>query len=187
MILSEYGDNKASEVVIDEGVRIIDVDVFREFSSLKRVSIADTVTQISKSAFCDCENLEEVKMSKGLLYIDSFAFQYCSALRKADLYEGVKRIDMYAFDMCDNLKTLSIPNSIIKIVDDALSTYELTYYKWENGLYLGNKDNNYVVFVRMEDKEASVLKIHENTKVIYKRACEKCENLKEVYIPDGVT
>ena len=51
----QIGDNKASEVVIDEGVRIIDVDAFREFSSLKRVSIADTVTQISKSAFCECK------------------------------------------------------------------------------------------------------------------------------------
>ena len=63
----------------------------------------------------------------------------------------------------------------------------LKYNEYDNALYLGNKDNPYVVLVKAENKYITSCEINEKTKFIYASAFAYCRSLTSITIPDSVT
>ena len=121
----------------------------------------------------------------GLTEIPEEAFAGCSLIGMV-LPEGITTIGNDAFSGC-NFKKLEIPNSVTYIGSYALP-YDLEYNEYNNGYYLGNSENPYLVFVRLKDSEysSSSCEINSKTKIIAGNAFCYFGNLTNVTIPDGV-
>ena len=76
-------------------------------SHLLSISIPDSVTRISDSAFYKCQKLTSVSLPDSLQYIGSCSFQYCISLEEITIPKNVKTIYSSAFDGCSALSSLS--------------------------------------------------------------------------------
>lgn len=83
-----------------------------------------------------------------------------------------------AFSGASNLKTISIPDSITYVGDDAFSDCEnLEYYEDKNAFYLGNSENKYLVLVEAKDPTITTCVLSDKTVAICDRAFQNCTNL----------
>ncbi len=120
------------------------------------------------------------------------AFCGCSKITSIVMPKGLKSIGDYAFGWRGSLTYLQIPDTVTSIGDglydnsrhDRFTNLQCNTY--DNGLYLGNEENPYVVLVSCSDGDITSCHIHEKTKIIYSGAFSYAKNLTSVKIPDGV-
>ncbi len=72
-------------------------------TSLKKIEIPDSVTEIGEGAFEGCESLDEVKLPSKIEKISGNTFQNCTSLNKIELPETVKEIGYSAFRGCGSV------------------------------------------------------------------------------------
>ena len=119
-------------------------------------------------------------------YIPKSAFSNCSNLTSIVIQEPATEIADYAFYGCSNLTTISIPNSITNIGNAAFKNCnKLDYATYDNGYYIGNKENPYVVLMSVKNKSITSCTINDQCKIIYEAFCG-CTNLSEITIPNSV-
>lgn len=124
---------------------------------------------------------------KPVTAIGHIAFQDCSKLTSITIPNGVTDIGNSAFADCSGLTDLKIPNSIATIGEDAFANCaKLTYNTYDNARYLGNKNNPYVVLMRITSVEIVSCNIYEQTRLIYDYAFFGCSSLSAVTIPGSV-
>ena len=104
-----FGCSNIEEVILNEGIRILDGYVFSECKNLKKIIIPKSVRSIGMCCFSDCSNLEEVILQDGLGYIGTFSFKNCINLKKIDIPSSVKEIKMSCFKDCLNLERIVLP------------------------------------------------------------------------------
>lgn len=98
----------------------------------------------------------------------------------------IEIIEEIAFSGCSNMKYITIPDNIIFIGDNAFyKCNNLQLKGYNNGLYLGNEHNPYVVLLKTNSKDITSCVIHENAKCIY-GAFNGCKKLTAIEIPYGV-
>ena len=125
---------------------------------------------------------------KPVKHIDRSAFEGCEELTNIIIPEGVETIDNYAFKDCSKLETISLPNSITEIDSGAFDNCtSLQYNIYENGNYLGNTSNPYVVLINGIDNSVMSYKVHENCNVIYENALSGFSELTNVDMPYSIT
>ena len=112
-------------------------------------------------------------------------YSYREKITKVDIKEGVTNILSNQFNLCSNLINISIPNSI-KTIGIWTFPNTLIYNEYDNGYYLGNETNPYVVFVKAKNKEISSCRINEATKIIYCEAFEECSLLLNIEITNNI-
>ncbi|HIU98237.1 MAG TPA: leucine-rich repeat domain-containing protein [Candidatus Limadaptatus stercoripullorum] len=192
-------------------VTSIDDDTFIYCDSLTSVTIGNSVTSIGGGAFSSCTSLTSVTIPNGVTSIGDYAFSGCDSLTSVTIPNGVTSIGNYAFYSCDSLTSITIPDSVTSIGGGAFSgctsltsvtigngvtsigiyAFEgcdnLQYNEYDNALYLGNDENQYVVLIKAKDETITSVDINASTKVIYGSAFEYCTSLTSVIIPDSVT
>lgn len=112
-----YLPNDVEKVVFGEGItRIGDYTLsVGAGTTIKKIVMADTVTEIGVGAFKDCQNLSSLMLSDNLLSIGSDAFSYCFDLTALDLPDTVTSIGSNAFDFCTRIERIKFPANLTDI------------------------------------------------------------------------
>lgn len=113
------GEDQNCDVVIPDGVRVIDDGVFKK-TDIRSVVMPDTVVHINDEAFLGCNRLEKVVFSDNLEGVWAYAFSNCISLKEVILPASLNYIDAYAFSFCRGLERVEIP-SALSISMDAFS------------------------------------------------------------------
>lgn len=91
------------------------MQAFIECTSLKSVSMPESMTWIGDSAFAGCTGLEQVKISPNLTTIGPNSFYSCNGLTSVVVPDKVTSIESLAFFGCLNLKSITIPASVTNL------------------------------------------------------------------------
>ena len=107
---------------------------FAQITTLKKVTLGDSITEIPELAFFNCTGLQTVSIPSGLKKIGSQAFFGCSSLQNVTLPASLTEIGYQAFRDCDKLTSITFPDSLTKIGESAFSgCTELTYISYGSG------------------------------------------------------
>ena len=90
----------------------IKMQAFIKCTSLKSVSMPESMTWIGDSAFAGCTGLEQVEISPNLTTIGPNSFYSCNGLTSVVVPDKVTSIESLAFFGCLNLKSITIPASV---------------------------------------------------------------------------
>ena len=107
--------NRASTLIIQEGVTSIGGCAFFYCTGLTSVTIPDSVTSIGEDAFYHCTGLTSMTIGSGVTSIGSFAFRGCTGLTSVTIPDSVTSIGSSAFSDCTGLKSVTIGNSVTSI------------------------------------------------------------------------
>ena len=139
------------------------------------------VTQILPRAFNDADNLKSITIPDSVTSIGSYAFYDCNTLTSVTIGNSVTSIGNSAFFGCSSLTSVTIPDSVTSIVDYAFEDCSsLKYNEYNNGKYLGNSKNPYIILVDVIDTSATSFTIPNTTKFIYSSAFYDCSSLTSV-------
>ena len=96
--ITGYTGNPSVLVIPSEidgySVQMISSQAFEGKTSLRAVTIPDSVTEIGSSAFADCTNLQNVELSKGLVSLDSNAFNGCVSLLEIEIPKSLTQVSL---------------------------------------------------------------------------------------------
>lgn len=161
---------------------------FYKKHTVKSVVISNKVTSIDVQAFAYSQNITDVIISEGVTSIGANAFFSCKNLKSITIPNGVTSVGNEAFRYCESLTNAIIPNSIETIGTNAFSDCKnLQFNEYDNGYYLGNENNPYLVMVMAKDKNIESCVIHSDTKIIMANAFSSCYHLVSVTIGENVT
>lgn len=88
---------------------------------------------------------------------------------------------------CDTIKKIQITDSVKFIYQGAISDNDsLIFNQYENGNYIGTKDNPYYALINVIDTNVVDFKVHNDTVVIAGGATNYLYNLKTITLPKSV-
>ena len=88
---------------------------FAQITTLKKVTLGDSIKGIPNMAFLNCTGLQTVSIPSGLTKIGTQAFFGCSSLQNVTLPASLKEIGYQAFRDCDALTSITFPDSLEKV------------------------------------------------------------------------
>ena len=162
-------------------VTAINHGAFKECTTLKSVTIPDSVTSIGGSAFSYCRNLTSVTLSNGVTSIDWGAFN-CTGLTSITIPDSMTSIGEMVFGNCTNLKNITIPDSVTSIGSSAFSGC-----KSLTSITLPNSVKEIFSSAFSGCTSLTSVTIPESVTDIYGSAFEGCTNLTDITIPSSVT
>ncbi len=109
------------EITIPNSVTIIENGAFQGCSRLQDITIPNSVTVIENDAFKSCSTLNQITISNSVNTIKESAFADCTSLHQITIPDSVTTIEKYAFEGCSSLKQITIPNSVLRIGESAFS------------------------------------------------------------------
>ena len=129
-------------------------------SAVTSVTIPDSVTSISDSAFINCPQLTNISIPNSVTYIGFSAFNSCTSLKSITLPSSLSTIQSYAFCNCGNLETIRIPVSVTSIGNNAFAdcpssmtvTYPGSKTQWDDITKGSNNDvlENNLICAKLE-------------------------------------
>lgn len=122
VLLRYHEEEGVTDVVIPNGVKIIDTEAFLSCNSLRNIKISDGVTKIGFEAFMFCLNLENIIIPDSVTLIADKAFWGCESLKSIIIPDSVVSIGNDAFFGCGNLKSITLPDDITHIGNAAFHT-----------------------------------------------------------------
>lgn len=194
--------DKVKSIYFQDGITEVSYPM-SDFSNIKTVVMADTITYTSYELFSGCDKLENVTLSKnleevkgfkscdslksinipsGIKAIGSGAFEYCSNLSSVNIPDTVEEIQSDAFVFCKSLSNIVIPDSVKKIGESAFnSCYSLTNVTLPKDVDVISSG----LFYYCDSLET--VNYSDKVKKIGNNAFYNCKKLKSVKIPDNMT
>lgn len=93
--------------------------MFEFCTSLKSITIGNSVTRIQNHAFSGCVSLTDITIPNSVTSIGNYTFYDCSALTDITIPDRVTNIGIKAFGNCSRLTSITIPNNVTTIGYDA--------------------------------------------------------------------
>ena len=205
--------NNLTQITLPESVHQIGDYAFADCTALTSISIPESVTRLGKGFLDDCDKLPKVsyegatyrgtaenpyfmlttgsdnfdgtKIHKDTKMIGRHAFYFNTGLSEIIFPDGLVYIGDEAFYDTD-VTSVSIPDTVTNIGHSAFANCNLTYNIYDNGRYLGNAKNPYVVLHSAVSEDILQIDIHKDTKIIGNGALATRRNLAAVVIPEGV-
>ena len=114
VLYSYKGDIK--DLVIADGIEIIEQGVFIGCDTLKSVTFGEDVEEIGLYAFQNCANLETVTCGSAVSIVCAGAFKGCSSLKAVDFSVcTISAIGYEAFDGCSSLTDVKFNDTLTDI------------------------------------------------------------------------
>ncbi|NLL00138.1 MAG: leucine-rich repeat protein [Clostridiales bacterium] len=163
--------NVKGEVTVPEGVIKL-ADSGMSFSSITKVTLPKTLTEIGKGAFSACVNLKEVQMKDNVAIIGDYAFEDCDSLEVLQLPKKLKELGSLGLKskVLKRLKTLEIPASV-----EVISKETLNSYSYDAGMLLIHENSPVYKYIKennLKDVRYKVIgkdgKIKEETYMVVK-------------------
>ena len=181
------GNTKIKSVILPDTLLTIGYEAFQHCESLTSLVMGKNLTTIGHSAFWGCR-LTNVVMPDSVTSIGGYAFSGCSNLTEIIIPDSVTSIGEHAFSWCERLASVVIPVSVTSIGGQAFENCDsLQFNVYDNGKYLGSKNNPYFALIEGTDNNISTINIHTDTKIIANFAFQGHSRLKNVVISDSVT
>lgn len=136
--LVAYPCGRSGEYQIPSNVKKIKTGAF-SYTSLSKVVIPDSVTEIEESTFDYSESLQTIVFGRGITVIPDWCCYYDEVLSSVTIPEGVTTIGQNAFRSCDSLKEVTLP-STIKDAEEAFDAQVTITTKNTNLKQLENGD-----------------------------------------------
>lgn len=171
-------------VTIPHGVRFIAPGTFEECSSITKVVLPPSCTELQAWAFAVCTGLKTIEMP-GVSKIGNGAFEVCSSLESIVIPEGQDIIGEATFAGCESLTRITIPSSVTQIGIGAFDGCTgLTSVTFANGCPLLTHIGE-GAFAMCSSLTSIILP--EGLTAIETSTFEECYGLKEITVPAGVT
>lgn len=129
-------------------------------SAVTSVTIPDSVTSISDSAFINCPQLTNISIPNSVTYIGFSAFSSCTSLKSITLPSSLSFISGALFLDCSQLTTIHIPVSVTSIGNNAFAdcpslmtvTYPGSKTQWDDITKGRNSDvlENHLICATLE-------------------------------------
>lgn len=110
-----FSNRKIEEIIIPNGVTILEPQAFSFCRQLKKVILPDGIKEIGESAFSDCTSLEGIEIPKSVTKICDHAFEDCG-LKTLTIPDTVEEIHWTAFYGCNQLESITLPAFAFPVV-----------------------------------------------------------------------
>lgn len=111
----ERAPHNSKEVIFKHGIKIVPPLALHNCTSLVKVTLPNTITEIGASAFIRCTSLKSIRLPTNLEVIGNMAFAFCSSLELVYLHSSLKSIGNATFYHCSSLKLINIPENTDEI------------------------------------------------------------------------
>lgn len=88
-------------------------------STLKSITLPNSITSIGDEAFIGCSSLKSITLPNGITNIGSGTFTFCSSLTSIILPNSITSIGDEAFDYCSALTSITLPSKITSIGNES--------------------------------------------------------------------
>ena len=176
-----YGSPVLEEVVLPEGVTLIDEKCFEDCTQLHSITLPGSLNNIGGYAFLRC-GLSQLTLPSKLKRFGPRAFADCSNLKEVTLPAGLEELGYCAFEECTSLESIDIPSGVKVLPEETfMNCVNLRKAILHNGLEeIKEGAFEYCTGLQSISLPGTVKKIGE-------RAFKGCSSLKQISIPDGVT
>lgn len=177
----EWNDNKplVEHIILEEGVTEIPQETFEGFTSLKKVTMADSVIKINAYAFRNCANLEEIKLSQNLTYVGKNVFDGTKVVENKDGYLTVGYI---LVGLEENMTEVVLPEEITLVAKAAFSDNETI-----TSVVLHEKLKNPELPSFQDCPELVKVHLPSLYTELPEYLFENCKKLTTVNLPEGLT
>lgn len=126
------------------------------------------------------ENSTHVVVTEGVLEIGKIAFRTHENIKSISFPEGMKKLDGQSIDF-STLEYISIPSSLEEITNlNNIENSKIQFNEYEDGLYLGNEENKYIILAKIIDEDVDYFKVNDNTRIIMSEVFCNCASLEEI-------
>ena len=171
---------KASEVTIPTGYELGD-DLFKENTTLTRITLPAGLSEISDRCFEGCTNLTSITIPGSVARIGRYAFSR-TAVESVSLPTSVKELGDHAFYRCESLSSLTMANGGLTRIEDFTFCYcrQLTDVRVPQSVRYFGRGAFY------ECDKLETINIPEGVTRLGCFAFKNCINLKQIAIPASV-
>ena len=180
-----YGCEALTSIQLPAELSSIGELAFYFCTSLPDLTLPKGLQHIGKEAFRDCYRFEHVSLPTGITTLERGVFEGCQNLKTVHLPEGLTEIHHYAFSDCYRLQDISLPSGLDFLGANAFELKNLPLTVYENGLYLGNSENPYLVLMKMQDTTATQFIFAPSAKFIHSNAFENAA-LESLTVPHNI-
>lgn len=165
---------------------------FQDCTSLKSITIADSVTTLGSTCFGGCTNLTDIHLPNSLTAIPYRLFSACSNLVSFDIPESVTSFSSAAVESCPKIVELNIGKNVRSIGYSGgmsrLTSINIDsanpYLVFENKMVM-NKAKTQLIWCI--DKTSTTLTIPSTIVTISSEALSACSAVKTLNIPASTT
>ena len=176
----QIGNDEPVNINVSNGLAMYDLMGLKESEIPNMLPITFSNIKYGKTIACVGEGVD--------IKVINQAFTNNTNITKVTIPEGFQKIDYQSFENCSSLSQISIPSSISYIDNTAFDNCSsLDYIEDNNGRYLGNLQNPYVVLVDVIDNTISNFNLNNKCKIVYKDALSECSNLVDMNIQGNIT
>ena len=175
-----FVNSEIQNASFEYGIKVIPKEMFMFCYGLTKVTLPNTVTEISDKAFYSCKSLSSINLSTNLEKIGTDAFMYCESLKEITIPASITEIDYYPFERT-GLQTIKF----------AQGTTKIPKYICERAEYLENVVlPNTVKEIGMgafRDTKIKTIDIPDSVEFIDTSAFAGCTDLTSVELPSSLT
>lgn len=145
---SPFTNTFIANIQVGDDCQKIPANFTKDLTSLRAITLGNSVTTIGNSAFLGCTSMTNVSMGSALTTINNSAFEGCTGLKEISLPMSLRTIRSKAFYNCSGLQSVysyadnppvmessdifnCYNTATLYVPYEVLNTYKNTYY-WNN-------------------------------------------------------